>query len=289
MTAENVILVTGATGNVGPHAVRQLVDAGAHVRALVLDGDPGVAALPSGVDIVRGNLADPDSVTAALDDVTAVFLMWPFFTLNVDTAPEVLNRIRQRARRVAFVSSIGVHLGLERRDNNCHAYIEELVEETDLEYTFLRVTGFDCNARTSWGQQILAGDVVRFPCGAAARSSVHEEDVAAVAVHALTTDGHEGRKYLVTGPEALTQQEHVRIIGEALGRPLRWEDVPADVAKRQMIKAGWPVGYADGALDYFARLVTEPELVGTAVEEVTGKPARTFREWATEHVKDFRR
>jgi len=206
----------------------------------------------------------------------------------VNTAPAVLDKIVKQTRRIAFVSSIGVHLGLERRDNNCHAYIEELIDERDMEGTFLRVTGFASNARASWGDQIRAGDVVRFPYGAAARSSVHEADVAAVAVRALTTDGHAGKKYLVTGPETLTQQEHLRVIGEALGRPLRWKDVAAEVALRQLRGAGWPDGYAEGALDYFHRLVTEPEPVSTVVPDVLGRPARTFREWAKEHVDDFR-
>ncbi len=282
------VLVTGATGNVGPHAVRQLVEEGVPVRAFVLPDDPRAALLPAECDIVRGDLADPDSLDPALKGVDAVFLMWPFFTLTVETAPAVLDKIAKQTRRIAFVSSVGVHLGLERRDNNCHAYIEELAEERDMAGTFLRVTGFDCNALASWGNQIRAGDVVRFPYGKAARSSVHEADVAAVAVKALTTDGHAGKKYLVTGPETLTQEEHLQAIAEALGRPLRWEDVPAEVALRQLRAAGWPDGYAEGALDYFHRLVTQPEEVSTVVPDVLGRPARRFREWAEEHVADFR-
>ncbi|MET9535580.1 MULTISPECIES: NAD(P)H-binding protein [unclassified Streptomyces] len=288
MSAQNVVLVTGATGNIGPHIVSQLLESGARVRALLLADDPAADRLPAGAEVVYGDLFDPGSLDAALEGVGSVMLMWPFFTLNVDTAPTVVKMIAEQARRVVFVSSIGVHLGLERRDNNCHAYLEELIEETGVEWTFLRTSGFAINAVLSWRQQILADGVVRSPYGAAARSPIDEADLAAVAVRALTTDGHVGEKYVVTGPEAITQAEQLAIIGEAVGRPLRWEDVPHQNAREAMVNAGWPPAYADGALDYFAMLVVEPELVTTTVEDITGRTPRTFRDWAAENAARFR-
>lgn len=287
MTARNVVLVTAATGNVGPHAVAHLLDAGAEVRALVLRDDPNVGRLPEGVEIHYGDLAEPDSLDAALEGVDGVFLMWPFFSLPVDTAPAVLKKIEAKARRVAFVSSVGVHIGLEPVDNNCHAYIEHLLEGTALERTFLRTTGFQCNAM-GFAEQIRAGDVVRYPYGAAVRTPVHESDLAAVGAKALTGDGHAGKKYLVSGPEALSQTEQVRIIGEVVGRELSWQDVEHEAARQAMVDSGWPPSYADGALDYFATLTKEPEVGSNVVEEVTGRPALTFRAWATERADAFR-
>lgn len=281
------ILVTGATGNVGPHSVRALLRVGADVRALVLPDDPAAAELPAEVDVAHGDLADPDSVGACLDDIDAVFLMWPFFTLSVDTAPAVLELVRKHARRIVLVSSIGVHLKLESVDNNCHAYLEGLIEETGLEWTFLRTTGLSANAR-GWARGIRENGTASGPYGAAARSSIHEGDVAAVAAVALTQDGHAGGRYVVTGPETLTQVEHVQQIGDVLGRHLHWNDVPHEVAHEQMIASGWPPAYADGALAYFAQLAQEPELVTSTVQDVLGRPARTFREWAVENVAAFR-
>ncbi|PSJ25304.1 nucleoside-diphosphate sugar epimerase [Streptosporangium nondiastaticum] len=287
MTSQNVVLVTCATGNLGPHVVRRLQERGATVRALVLEGDPGVAKLPEGVELFHGDLADPASLDAALDGVDGVFWMWPFFTLPVDTAPAVLKKIEAQARRIVLVSSVGVHIGLERVDNNCHAYLEELIEETGLDWTFLRTTGFMANA-LGFAGQIRGDGVVRFPYGAATRTSVHEADLAAVGVEALLTDGHAGKKYLVTGPEALSQEEQVHIIGEALGRTLGWQDVEHEAARSAMVDSGWPPSYADGALDYFAVLTKENEVGSTVVEDVTGRPARTFRQWVDEHVEAFR-
>lgn len=287
MPKKNTVLVTAATGNVGPHAVAQLLQAGADVRALVLKDDPNIGRLPAGVELFEGDLADPDSLDAALDGVDGVFLMWPFFTTSVETAPAVVKKIEARARRAVLVSSIGVHIGLERVDNNCHAYLEELLEATALEWTFLRTTGFQANA-LGFAQQIKGGGVVHFPYGAATRTSVHEADLAAVGVAALTEDGHAHQKYLVTGPEAQSQEEQVHIIGEVLGRELGWQDVEHDAARAAMVATGWPPSYADGALDYFAALTKEPELGSTVVQDVTGRPARTFRSWADEHVEAFR-
>ncbi|MFF4802793.1 NAD(P)H-binding protein [Streptomyces sp. NPDC001351] len=287
MTAQRTFLITAATGNVGPHAAAQLLATGATVRALVLKDDPNIAKLPEGVELHYGDLADPDSLDPALDGVHGVFWMWPFFTLSVETAPAVLAKIERQAERIVLVSSVGVHIGLERRDNNCHAYLEELIEQTSLDWTFLRTTGFMANA-FGFAGQIKGSGTVHFPHGAAARTSVHEGDLAAVGVHALTEDGHAGKKYLVTGPEALTQEEQVHIIGEVIGRQLGWQDVQAQAAREEMVKSGWPPAYADGALDYFAMLTTQPEVGSTVVADVTGRPARTFREWVEEHADAFR-
>ncbi|MFF3907755.1 NAD(P)H-binding protein [Streptomyces sp. NPDC001848] len=287
MTAQPTVLVTAATGNVGPHACAHLLRAGARVRALVLKDDPHVTRLPDGVEVYHGDLAVPESLDTPLEGVDGVFWMWPFFTLDVRTAPEVLRRIEERTRRIVLVSSVGVHIGLEPVDNNCHAYLEQLIERTGLEWTFLRTTGFMANA-LGFAPQIRAGDVVRFPYGAAARTPVHEGDLAEVGARSLLADGHAGRKYLVSGPEVLTQEQQVQIIGDVLGRGLRWQDVHADEARKQMVAAGWPPSYADGALDYFARLTREPEVGSSVVAQVTGRPARTFRQWAEEHAEAFR-
>ncbi|WP_198348106.1 NAD(P)H-binding protein [Plantactinospora sp. KBS50] len=230
----------------------------------------------------------PDSLDAALDGVDAVFWMWPFFSLSTATAPAVVKKLEQRVHRVAVVSSVGVHIGLEPVDNNCHAYLEQLLERSTLAWTFLRTTGFMANALGFAAQIRDGGRVVRFPYGDAARTSVHEADLAAVGVRALLDDGHEHQRYLVSGPELLTQREQVEIIGEVVGRPLEWQDVHAEEARRQMVATGWPPGYADGALDYFAMLTKEPEVGSTVVAEVTGRPARTFRQWAYEHATAFR-
>lgn len=281
MTEQSRILVTGATGKVGRHVVFGLLDAGADFRALTRD--PDAADLPDGVEVVRGDLSYPDTLEAALDGVDVVFLLWP--TAD-DSAPAALDTIAKHARRVVYLSSAGVRDDLEQQAdpiNQSHADLERLVEHSGPEWTFLRPTGFATNT-LGWAEQIRADGVVRWPYGEAARSLIHERDIAAVAVRALIEDGHDGARYVLTGPQALTQVEQVHAIGEAIGRTVVWEELP----REELVAAFGDASFADGALDAWAEFVTRPERVTSTVEEVTGRPARSFRRWATDHADDFR-
>jgi uncharacterized protein YbjT (DUF2867 family) len=249
--------------------------------------DPASAGLPNGVDVVRGDLSAPDTLDAGLKGVDAVFLLWP--ALAADLAPAVLNVIRKHARRIVFLSSLGIRDDLERQPdpiNAFHADIEHVIEQSGLEWTFLRPGGFATNTLW-WAPQIRAEGVVRWAYGACARASIHERDIAAVAVRVLTNGGHGGVKYLLTGPQTLTQVEQVQIIGEVIGRPLRFEEISPEAMRSQMLTR-LPPAVVDGALTYWARLVTEPELVSPTVEEITGAPARPFRDWVSDHAGAFR-
>lgn len=116
---------------------------------------------------------------------------------------------------------------------------------------------------------------------------IHERDIAAVAVHALTDDRHAGAKHVLTGPQVLTRAEQVHTIGEAIGRPTRFEKVPVQVARQQMLADGRPPALVE-ALLASAETRSESNLITSTVEEITGATARTFRLWAEEHADDFR-
>lgn len=284
---EPVILVTGATGNVGREVVSQLLETGMAVRALTRS--PASANLPDQVDVVRGDLSEPEALEAHLDGVDAVFLVWPFLT--AESAPAVVDALARHTRRVVYLSSASVRDDMELQNgpiNQFHADVERLIEQTGLEWTFLRCTGFATNTLW-WAPQTRADGVVRWPYGTAARSLLHETDIAAVAVRALTEGGHAGAKYVLSGPETLTQVEQVHAIGEAIGRPLRYEEIPPENARQQMLTQGWPPSVVDAILDAHAAMAAQPELVTSTVESVTGRPARTFREWAVDHADAFRR
>jgi uncharacterized protein YbjT (DUF2867 family) len=274
------ILVTGATGNVGRHVVSQLLATGATVRALARNP----TGAPQGVEVVRGDLTDPDTMHKALDGVESVFLLWPLMT--AEAAPAVVDVVAKHARHVVYLSAMSVRDDREPRANGFWGEIEHAIVQSGLAWTFLRAGGFAVNT-LEWADQIRGEGVVRWPYGGAARSLIHERDIAAVAVRALTEDRHIGAKYVLTGPEAVTQAEQVRIIGDVIGRPLRWEELPPEEARRQLIAAWGDPGFVDGALGYWATLVSEPEPVTRTVEEVTGAPAHTFREWAIDHAGDF--
>lgn len=278
-----MILVTGATGTVGRQVVTQLSERGVPVRAV--SRDPASAGLPAGTEVVRGDLADPASLEPHLAGVDSVFLVWPFTSpeLAADLGARVVAVLARHATRVVYVSAQAAG----ERPDSFWATMERLIEDSGVAWTFLRPTGFAVNT-LMWADQIRDRARVRWPYGAAARSLVHEYDLAAVAVRALTEDRHDGQKYLLTGPEAITQADQVRIIGEAIGRTVRWEELAPEEARRQLLAAWGDPGFVDSALTTWAGLVTAPELVTRTVEEVTAVPARTFRQWAGDHISDFR-
>jgi uncharacterized protein YbjT (DUF2867 family) len=186
------------------------------------------------------------------------------------------------------VSSLGVQDQLEyQRDpiNQLHADIEHIIALSGLAWSFLRPSGFATNTYM-WLPQIRAGDVVRWPFASAARSLIHERDIAAVAVRALTEARHEGATYLLSGPEAITHAEQVRMIGEAIGRTVRYEETSRAEAREHML-GSWPPALVDGALDAWAGFVAKPEPVTSTVEDISGVPARSFRQWAYDHAGDF--
>ncbi|MER8235219.1 NAD(P)H-binding protein [Streptomyces sp. NPDC094049] len=278
------ILVTGATGRVGGAVVARLHAAGVPVRALVRRE----ADLPEGVQAVRGDLGDPASLDAALEGVDSVFLVWPF--LGAEGAADVIDAIRKHARRVVYLSSAGVGSGQEEPGEAItmfHTELERLIEASGLEWTALRPTGFASNT-LGWAEQIRSTGAVRAPLAGLARPLIHEADMAAVAVQALTNDALLGAHPLITGPELISQKRQLALIGEAIGRPLRFEEITLDEAVDQMEAAGYPAELVEAVLPAQVRMLDDPEPVNGEVERITGTPARSFREWAVDHAADFR-
>jgi uncharacterized protein YbjT (DUF2867 family) len=214
-----------------------------------------------------------------------MFLIWPLF--SAELAPALLTIAKRHIRRVVYLSSMSVDDKRAPEANGFWGEVEQTIEKSGLEWTFLRAGGFATNA-LGWADQIRADGVVRWPYGQASRSLVHERDLAEVAVRALLENGHVGEKYVLTGPQAVSQVDQVHAIGAAIGRPLRWQELPLEQARRQLLAAWGDPGFVDGALAYWATLIAAPEPVSDTVQNVTGISARTFRQWAEDHREDFR-
>jgi len=279
------ILVTGATGNIGEEVIAQLRAADVPVRGL--SRNPLKAEIPDGIEVVRGDLTVPGTLDPALDDVDAIFLVW---MAPLAAAAPAIERIAPRVTRIVLLSSpIRTNHPFFQQPNalrHVHAGVEHLIEKSGTPWTILRPGPFALNCRNWWAPQIRKGDVVRWFHGGAQTAAVHERDIAAVAVRALCDDGHEGRDYVLTGPESLTQREQLAIIGDVIGRNLAFDEVSPDTA-RQEVLAAWPAPVADMLLTAYAAAVDRPAFLTSAIEDVTGRPARTFREWATDHAADF--
>lgn len=279
-----MILVTGATGHVGREVVEQLVSEGVAVRAV--SRSPATADLPGAAEVVPGDLAEPQSLGPYLADVDAVLLVWPF--VHAGPAAELLDLVP--GRRLVYLSAEGVPDDpAEAADGITlmHTTIERLIVERSVAWTFLRPTGFATNT-LDWAPQIRTSDVVRAPFGTLARPLIHERDIAAAAVRALVDDGHAGQIHHLSGPARLTQAEQVATIGEALGRPIRFEEQPLADARAAMLASWGDVDTVDHILAAWSDMSVHPEPVTDTVEKLTGVPARTFRHWAFDHANDFR-
>ncbi|MFE7506763.1 SDR family oxidoreductase [Promicromonospora sp. NPDC057488] len=282
------ILVVGATGNVGGAVVRRLAAGGEDVMVRAMVRTPGSADLPDGVERVRGDLTDLDSVRAALRDIDRVFLVWPLG--GGEPARAVVDLITAHVQRIVYLSAIGV------RDDGApapdpilqfHTDIEQAIRASDVEWTLLRSGGMAANT-LGWAQQVREQSTVSWVYGDGGRALVHEADLAEVAEIALLTDRLVGLAPEITGPSVLTQQEQASAIGNAVGRTVTWDELPAREVREALVSGGWDEATADGVLTAWASTVDRPEAPTPDFEAITGATGRTFEQWAVDHAADFR-
>lgn len=276
-----MIVVTGATGNVGRALVDRLVAREQPVRALTRD--PRRARLPERAEVVRLDLDDPATLFRG---ATGLFL---YAQGAGDRAGAFLAAAREAGvRHVVLLSSGIIKEGADETHpiHVMHATAEQQVRDSGLAWTFLRPNAFATNA-FQWRAQIRSGDTVRGVFADASTAPIHEDDIAAVAEHALLDGGHDGAVHRLTGPEAVTNAGQVAALGRALGRDLRFVEIPPHEAGPDLFPHV-PHDMLRSFLKTIGDLVgTEPEIT-TTVEQVTGRPARTFPEWAEDHAADFR-
>jgi uncharacterized protein YbjT (DUF2867 family) len=278
-----MIVLIGGTGQVGRQVAAQLMERHLPVRVVTRGLNP--AGAPPGAEVARADLADPASLEPHLAGARAVFLLWPFTSPEVTAglAPKVAEIAARHAGRIVYLSAQAA----ADQPGSFWALVEQAIEDSGAPWTFLRPTGFASNTLL-WADQIRSGDVVRWPFGAAIRALVDERDIAAVAVRALSDDGHEGARYLLSGPAVLTQAEQLAAIGQAIGRELRWEDMSRDAALGALTAAWGDPAFVRTALHAWEWFIDHPETVTTTVQDVTGAPAHSFADWAAANAAAFR-
>jgi len=279
-----MILVTGATGRVGSEVTRQLVNEGQPVRVLVRDPRK-VEGLRGRVEIAVGDLDRPETVDGAMQGVSAVFLV----TLKASQDVTVLEAARKAGVGRIVKLSTGeaaeakILIGKWARER------EILVERSGIAWTFLRPNMFMSNSLEWWGATIREQDAVFFPGGSGKAAPIDPADIAAVAVKALTMPGHEGCAYSLTGPQQLSIAEMVETIGQAVGRPLRYTNIPPLVAGIWLVRSGLSLTMAYAVMQIIDTLRRgERSPLTDTVERVTGRPPRSFADWCRAHADAFR-
>jgi uncharacterized protein YbjT (DUF2867 family) len=279
------VLVTGSTGGVGRMVVDELVSAGVPVRALARR--PADARLPPEADVVAGDFDDAASVDAGLQGVGSVFLVW---TPGFDSAPAVVERLARHGTRVVFLSAPHrtPHPFFSQPNPmaQLHAELERLMADAGLTTTVLRPGMLDSNALSWWAPTIRRGDPVRWPYGAAATAPLDDRDLGAVAARVLLDESHASGDYVLTGPDALSQEEQVSILGSAIGRDVVFEEITPEEFRRETADS-WPTPVVDMLLGAWGATLGHRAFVTTTVLDVLGTPPRTFRTWATDHATAF--
>lgn len=270
-------LVTGATGNVGSELVAALAAAGQPVRALVR----APRDIP-GAETAVGDLNRPDTLGDALAGVEGIFLL-PGYEGLPDTLALAARAGVKRAVLLSGGSAASGDLG-----NAVARYMiesEQAVRASGLSWTFLRSGAFMSNA-LRWRDQLAGGDEVRVPFPTVRTAPVDPYDIAAVAARALLDDGHEGAVHALSGPESLLPEEQVAVLGRVLGRDLRCVGL-TDAEARAEMEAAMPAAYVDAFFSFYVDGTLDESRVLPTVEQVTGRPARTFEQWCGAHAGAF--
>ncbi|MFI0897504.1 SDR family oxidoreductase [Streptomyces sp. NPDC020983] len=282
-----MILVTGATGNVGRELVSRLDAAGAAVRVLVRD-PVRAAALPGGAERFTGDLLSPESLAGAAAGADRMFLLTP--GIGTEAAGLAVSAAKAAGvRHIVFLSSTNVLGDPMPKMGRWHHAREEIVRASGIPSTILRPGGFMTNA-LDWLPTIREANYVLDPVGPGRAAPIDPADIAAVAALVLTTGGHEGKVYELTGAELFTVAEQAAVISATIGRTITARPVGTpEEAVAARFPNGAPPALAEAVVEGFRlmREDTEGYRTGT-VEELLGRGPATFADWCARHAGVFR-
>ncbi|HLL65730.1 MAG TPA: NAD(P)H-binding protein [Micromonosporaceae bacterium] len=279
-----MILVTGATGNVGHVLVQALAAAGERVAAVSRGTMP--VSVPEGVRYHRADLVEPETLRPALDGARALFLLVAGAGAHLNPS-EILDVAKAGGvQRVVLLSSQAAGTRPRSVSHAPLRQIEHVVEHSGMAWTILRPGGFASNAY-AWAESVRTHRTVAAPFGDVGLPVVDPADIAEVAATVLRDHQHAGRIYELTGPTLTTPRQRAQIIGEALGRPIRFVEQTHDQARAQMMQF-MPEPVVDGTLAILGEPTPAEQRISTHTEDVLGRPPRTFHDWAQRHIHAFR-
>ncbi|MFI9272684.1 SDR family oxidoreductase [Kitasatospora sp. NPDC052896] len=279
-----MIVVTGATGNVGRPLTRALAEAGRQVTAV----SRHPAAVPDGVRHLAADLAEPAGLEPALAGATALFLLLSGDLHAAGASPaDIIGQAAARGvRRVVLLSTQGVATRPFGATRIAMRALEDVLRESGLEWAILRPGGFASNALW-WAQSVRARRVVAAPFGDVGVPIIDPADIAEVAAACLLDDRHTGGVYELTGPEVITPRQQAEAIAAALGAPVRFHDLTRDEAKAAMTQS-MPAELADDTLDILGSPSPAELRVSPDVQRVLGRAPRPFADWAVRNAAAFR-
>uniref|UniRef100_A0AAU3H5B2 NAD(P)H-binding protein n=1 Tax=Streptomyces sp. NBC_01401 TaxID=2903854 RepID=A0AAU3H5B2_9ACTN len=280
-----MIVVTGATGNIGRPLTQALTEAGRQVTAV----SRHTATVPNGARHVVADLAEPAGLKPALDGADALFLLLSgdLHAIGANPADIISEAAAAGVRRVVLLSTLGVVTRPFGTTRVAMRALEDTLRESGLEWSILRPGGFASNALW-WAESVRGQQAVHAPFGDIGVPIIDPADIAAVAAACLLDDQHNGGVYELTGPEVITPRQQTEAIAAALGSPVTFHELTRDEAKAAMAQS-MPAELADDTLDIIGSPTSAELHISQDVQRVTGHAPRTFADWAVRNVAAFRR
>jgi len=285
----NSILITGATGTIGSELARQLSVAGFNFKAMVRSFNSiGSLKSLSGPELVKGDFNDPQSLGEALWGVEKVFLLTNSTEqAEIQQIALVDAAISAGVKHIVKLSQFAADIQSPVRYLRYHAAVEQKIIASGIDYTFLRPNLF-MQGLLVFRDPIIHQGKFFAPAGQAKVSLVDIRDIAAVAAKSLTEDGHQGKTYNLTGPEALTHTALASILSAATSREIRYIDVTPEDMRNAVLSVGFPEWQAEGLLEDYAHYARgEAALISPDIEAVTGKPPYKFEAFAKDYAHLF--
>ncbi len=279
-----MIVVTGATGNVGRPLTRALIEAGEQVTAV----SRHAAAVPDGVRHAAADLAEPTGLTPALDGAKALFLLLSGDLHAPGARPaDIIGLAKDSGvRRIVLLSSQGVATRPLGPSRVAMRALEDALRESGLEWAVLRPGGFASNA-LAWAESVRTQRAVAAPFGDVGVPVIDPADIAEVAAACLLDDRHTGGVYELTGPEVITPRQQAEAIAAELGSPVRFHELTRDEAKAAMTQFV-PAELADDTLDIIAAPNPAELRISPDVARVLGRAPRPFNGWVARNIAAFR-
>ena len=285
------LLITGATGKVGASLLGHLDTAEVDVRALVHDESKAQSLRERGVEVTLGDFLKPETLGPAFEGVSAIFLLTPIHPDQVYQASNVIEAAKKSGNdpRVVRLSVHQASHEAPTKISRQHAEIEDRLVASGVPYTLLRPQSFMQNTLMAAPTVASQGRIYQ-PMKDGRLGMIDARDIGEVAAKILTEESHEGKTYTLTGPAAISFHDVVETLSEVLDREVIYVSIPLERAKEVMLGRGIPEWMAD-ALNEYAKAHSEGYSDWTTgdFERLTGHPATSYREFAGDFERVFRR
>lgn len=283
------ILITGATGTNGREILKQLTAAGHQVRAMVRNLEKAADLQSPNVELVEGDFDKPDTLEDALRGIEKAFVVTPVDARHVEWMRNFIEAAKRAAtQHVVKFSGMGAKADSDSEIIRMHAQTDDMLKQSGLSYTILQPNSFFQNMFWS-ANTIKEQGAFYLPMGDAKQSVIDVRDIAAIAVKVLTESGHEGKTYVLTGPEPLTYHDIAQKIAKAIGKPVNYVPVPVEAARKAMADTGMPAWLARVLAEFQGVVATGAYAATTnEVANLLGREPTSFDDFIATYADFFK-